>query len=145
MSSDTNHKMLSVVLHSYFSGDRLRSASKKIMDKLHSESIPFEILIIDDGSTDNSFDIATELANTTKEISAYQLSKNYTTPYAKFAGLKLCRGACIVFVPDDLQRPLENVVDMYRIWNKGIKLLLAIVLHVMMGLSTIYFRIPIIK
>ncbi len=118
------NKTLSVVLHSYYSGDRLRSASQKIMEKMDAESIPLEIIIIDDGSTDNSFDIACELADQYPRISAIQLSKNYTTPYAKFAGLQVCKGGCAVFVPDDLQRPLENVVDMYRIWEQGHKIVI---------------------
>ncbi len=119
-----NNKMLSIVLHSYFSGKRLETASAKIMEKMESENIPYEIIIIDDGSTDDSFEISKEIARKHPQIYAYRLSRNFTTPYAKFAAFSVCKGACAICTPDDLQRPLENVVDMYRIWEKGNKIVI---------------------
>jgi dolichol-phosphate mannosyltransferase len=111
--------LLSVILFSYFSSTRLERTSQKIIAKMEEEKIPFELIIIDDGSTDDSFDIARGLARNDKRIRAYQLSRNYTTNYAKFAGLEVCKGQCAVTVPDDLQRPLSTVVEMYRLWQQG--------------------------
>ena len=119
-----NSKLLSIILFSYFSNERLNTTSGKIIRRMEEEHIPFELIIIDDGSTDNSFDIACELAKKDERIFAFQLSRNYTTNYAKFAGLKVCNGACSVFVPDDLQRPLNTVVQMYRLWEQGNKIVI---------------------
>lgn len=91
---------------------------------MDQEGIPFELIIIDDGSTDNSFEIAKKLAIENNYIRAYQLSRNYTTNYAKFAGLEVSKGACAVFVPDDLQRPLSTVIKMYRLWEEGQKIVI---------------------
>ena len=79
---------------------------------MDSENIPFELIIMDDGSTDESFQIASAIARTNEKIKAYQLSKNYTTNYSKSAGLSVCKGDCAVFVPDDFQRPLDIIVQM---------------------------------
>lgn len=116
-------QMLSIILLSYQSGSRLIETSGKIKDKMQEEGIPYELIIIDDGSADNSFEVASEIARSDPSTSAFQLSRNYTTNYAKFAGLSVCQGGCAVFVPDDLQRPLSTVVEMYRLWEKGHKII----------------------
>lgn len=117
-----NKGLFSILLFSYFSEKRLETATEKITATLEAEQIPFEIVIIDDGSKDDSFAIAKQLAAGDERIRAYQLSRNYTTPYSQFAGFSVCKGACAATVPDDLQRPLSSVVQMYRIWEQGNKL-----------------------
>lgn len=115
---------LSILLFSFNSSCRLESSVSKIINFFEKEKISFELLIIDDGSQDNSFEIAERLEIKDNRIKAYQLSRNYTTPYAQFAGLSRCRGNCAVFVPDDLQRPLTVVLKMYRLWESGHKLVI---------------------
>ncbi len=116
-------KLLSIILLSYHSISRLKETSRKIIDQMELEKIPFEIIIMDDGSEDDSFVIASQIAKADQRIRAYQLSRNYTTNYSKFAGLSVCNGACAVFVPDDLQRPLSVVIQMYRMWEQGQQLI----------------------
>jgi len=117
--------LLSIVLLSYFSESRLENTVGKIVKKMDEEEIPFELIIIDDGSKDRSFEIALSLEHSYPRVRSYQLARNYTSPYVQFAGLQLSQGACSVVVPDDLQRPLEVVVEMYRKWQKGAKIVIA--------------------
>jgi dolichol-phosphate mannosyltransferase len=112
-------KLLSIILLSYYSCDRINTAYFKLKDLLAKEQIPFEFIVIDDGSTDQSFQIAKELEAKTSNVSAYQLSRNCTSNYAWFAGLFVCKGACAVAIPDDEQQPYQTVVDMYRLWEQG--------------------------
>ena len=84
--------MLSLILLSYYSGDRLTQAYENITELLTQEKIDFELIIIDDGSTDNSFEIAEQLETLNDNVQAFQLSKNYTSNYAIFAGLNVCNG-----------------------------------------------------
>ncbi len=118
------NKLLSIILLSYYSSAHLEETCRKISNKMTEEKIPCEIIIIDDGSKDNSFEIAMHLEEEYKNLRAYQLSRNYTSPYAQFAGFEVCRGACAVPVPDDLQRPLDLVVSMYRAWESGAKVVI---------------------
>jgi dolichol-phosphate mannosyltransferase len=91
---------------------------------MEAENIPFEFIIIDDGSKDNSYQVALELEKNDKRVKAYQLSRNYTSHYAKFAGFSVCNGACATSMPDDDQQPLDTYVQMYRQWEKGNKLVI---------------------
>ena len=115
---------LSVILLSYQSAARLVPAVNEITEILEKENIDFEIIVIDDGSTDLSYKIACDLEAKDHRIKAFALAKNYTSPYAQFAGLSVCTGDCAAPMPDDLQRPLSHLVEMYRAWEKGNKIII---------------------
>ena len=115
---------LSIILLAYQSEKRLEKAVTEIDTSLSAAGIPHEIVIIDDGSTDQSFATARELALRMENISAYSLSRNYTSPMAQFAGLEMCTGQCACPMPDDGQRPIAHIIDMYRLWEKGHKIIL---------------------
>jgi dolichol-phosphate mannosyltransferase len=116
--------MLSLILLSYYSGDRIVKAYQKLSEILGNEQIPFELIVLDDGSKDNSYEIALGLEKAHTNVKAYQLSKNYTSHYAIFAGLSVCNGNCAMPIPDDEQQPYQTIVDMYRLWQKGLKVII---------------------
>lgn len=116
--------MLSIILLAYNSNERIRQAYDKVSSIMVHEKIPFEFIVIDDGSEDDSFKIASELEEKHECVYAYQLSKNVTTHYSAFAGLKMCNGDCVFFIPDDEQQPYQTIVEMYRLWEKGEKLII---------------------
>ena len=111
--------LLSVILLSYRSGERLRTAHAKLAALLGAAGIPFELVIMDDGSPDQSYAIACELEKAHANVFAYRLSRNCTSHYSIFAGLSVCRGDCAAPIPDDEQQPYELLVDMYRRWQAG--------------------------
>ncbi|HAF30835.1 MAG TPA: hypothetical protein DCG75_17485 [Bacteroidales bacterium] len=116
--------MLSVILLSYYSGNRINSTFDHLSKILNDEKIEFEFIIIDDDSKDNSFAIALDLEENNSNVRAYQLSKNFTSHYAIFAGLSVCNGNCAIPIPDDEQQPYKTIVEMYRLWEKGEKLII---------------------
>lgn len=115
--------MLSLILLSYYSGDRIAKAYQRLSEVLGKEQIPFELIVIDDGSKDHSYELALALEAAHPNVRAYQLSKNYTPHYGVFAGLTLCKGDCAMPIPDDEQQPYHTIVDMYRLWQQGIKVI----------------------
>ena len=121
---DNKNKLLSIILLSYYSSDRIINCYEKTKEVMDNEKIPFEFIIIDDGSKDNSYYIALDLEKKHKNVKAFQLSKNYTAHYALFAGINVCTGSCAVPMPDDFQQPLHTYVEMYRQWEKGNKLVI---------------------
>ncbi len=110
---------LSIIFLSYQSAGVMKERVAQIFEHMQEEAIPIEVIIMDDGSTDNSYIVAQEIEQENPHVFAYQLSKNYTTNYSKFAGLEVCNGDCAVFVPDDFQRSLATVTKMYRKWQMG--------------------------
>ena len=120
----STHKLLSVILLSYYSKERINKCYHDVNALLSKEYIPFEFIIMDDGSTDNSYPIALELEKMHANVFAYQLSKNYTSNYSWLAALSVCRGACAMAIPDDEQQPYETIVEMYRLWEQGHKVII---------------------
>ncbi len=118
-------KLYSIVLLAYQSSGRLEQAARRICTVMEAENIPFELIIIDDGSQDDSYQLARALAAGDPRIRAYRLSRNVTSPYAFFAGLSLAKGGCATALPDDLQRPPELAVQLYRQWELGHKIVVA--------------------
>ncbi len=117
--------MLSVILLSYFSEKRIEKVHTSLSNLLGKEGIPFELIIMDDGSTDQSFEVASKLAQAhPSNVRAYRLSKNYTSAYSIYAGISLAKGACAMAIPDDEQLPYEVLVRCYREWQKGSKIII---------------------
>ena len=74
-----------MILLSYQSEKRLEHAVQEIATSLEEAGIPFEIVIIDDGSTDGSYALARKMSAGHPGIRAFRLAKNYTSPMAQFA------------------------------------------------------------
>jgi len=118
-----SHK-LSVILLSYKSGNNIIKVRNRVDEVLRAANILYELIIIDDGSLDGSFEIAEQLEKTYDNVKAYELSRNYTSHYAVFAGYSVATGDCGLFIVDDDQQPYELLVEMYREWkNKGSKII----------------------
>lgn len=116
--------LLSIILLSYYSRERIRKAYLKLKELLEQEKIPFEFIVMDDGSKDDSYQMALELEKEFPNVRAYQLSRNYTSHYSIFAGLSQATGNCAISIADDEQLPYDNIVAMYRLWEQGEKIVI---------------------
>jgi dolichol-phosphate mannosyltransferase len=114
---------LSVILCSYKSKDRIAKVRNQLHDVLTAANIPYELIIIDDGSSDGSFEVASSLEKQFDNVKAYELSRNYTSHYAIFAGFKMVTGDCATVIADDEQQPLHLLVELYNEWQKGSKII----------------------
>lgn len=119
-----NNKMLSIILLSYYSKDRIRKSYLAVKTLLDSESIPFEFIVMDDGSKDESFSKALDLEKEFENVRAYQLSRNYGSMYSVFAGLSVSRGDCVLPLVDDEQQPYPTIIQMYKLWESGEKIII---------------------
>jgi len=111
--------LYSVILLSYFSSERVASVFTAVDKRLKAEGIDYEFIVIDDGSTDDSYHIARKLADEHSQVKAYQLSRNFSAHYAKFAGFSVAKGDIVTSMPDDWQTPMDVYVRMYREWQQG--------------------------
>jgi len=117
-----DNQLLSVCLQAYFSEKKIISVYNKLKESLDKEKIEFELIITDDASSDNTFEIAKELEKKEDNVRAYQLSRNCTSAISAFAGLSKSKGGCAVLIGDDGQHPFENIVKMYRMWEQEEKI-----------------------
>ena len=117
---------LSIVIPVYYNSDTLEllydDLKEKVLDKLEE----YEIVFVDDGSGDNSWEIINKIAAMDKNVVATKLSRNFGEHAALLAGLSVCTGDCAVTKQADLQEDSTLILEMYESWKRGNKVVLAI-------------------
>lgn len=84
------------------------------------EGMAYEIVFVDDGSTDGSFQRLADFARQNASIRVVKLSRNFGHQIAISAGIDVARGDCVVVIDADLQDPPEVVADMVARWRQGV-------------------------
>ena len=118
---------ISIVIPVYFNEDNLIPLYEDIAQKLfvHTE-LEWEIVMVNDGSQDNSYIVMQKLAAKDKRIKIYGLSRNFGSHAAILCGLAECTGDCAVIKAADLQEPTELMLEMVDSWKKGYNVVLAV-------------------
>jgi len=96
---------------------------KEVMDKTHK---PWELVLVDDGSTDGSSDIIRELAKKYKQIRPVIFARNFGHQIAITAGWDYARGDAVVIIDADLQDPPELILEMAKRWQEGYEVVYAV-------------------
>ena len=87
----------------------------KVLEGLVSD---FEILFVDDGSKDHSFQIITDISQTDHRVLGISLSRNFGHQIALTAGLEHASGSVVVTMDADLQHPPEVIADLYKTYKE---------------------------
>ena len=111
--------LLSVVLPAYNEEASVPRAAQVIGGLLSGAGIPHEIIFVDDGSRDHTWEVIQAQAGRYPQVRGVKFSRNFGKEAAIFAGLAQSRGACTVVLDCDLQHPPEKILEMYRLWQEG--------------------------
>lgn len=102
--------------------DKLVDEIASIMSKLNES---FEIILVDDRSPDNSWEVMKRLSSTFSEVKSIRLSRNFGQHPAIMAGLSLAKGEWIVVLDCDLQDQPKEVEKLYNKALEGFDVVLA--------------------
>ncbi len=101
---------ISVVIPVFNEEDNLRELGERLIRTLTGMGRPFEIIFVDDGSTDRSWELLTDLNGQYPQyIRALQFHRNFGQHPAIFAGFQAARGQVMVTLDADLQNPPEEI------------------------------------
>lgn len=117
---------LCVVIPAYNEEAGLEINLQTVAAALDEAGIPYELLVVDDGSTDRTWEILKRQAAQSERISALRLSRNFGKEAAIFAGLDAASGEAVAVMDCDLQHPPALLVDMYRLWQQGYEMVEAV-------------------
>ncbi len=118
---------LSIVIPVYYNEDNLKPLYEDIRGKIIEViQYDYEIVLVNDGSKDRSYDIMKELAQKDRHIKIINLSRNFGSHAAILCGLEKCTGDCAVIKAADLQEPTEMILEMVERWKKGFNVVLAV-------------------
>jgi polyisoprenyl-phosphate glycosyltransferase len=106
---------ISVVIPVYNSAQTLRELRErleKVLRDLVGES--YEIVFVNDGSTDSSWDLLNEMASTSDKIVGVNLTRNFGQHNALMCGFSQAQGMYIITLDDDLQNPPEEIPKLFN-------------------------------
>lgn len=110
---------ISVVVPFYNEAGQVAHSLETIANVLIEEDIRFEILAIDDGSTDATWEELLTLKKIHDRYRFIRLSRNFGKEAAITAGLDLAKGDAVIVMDGDLQHPPRYIPKMLRLWREG--------------------------
>ncbi|MCR5673425.1 MAG: glycosyltransferase family 2 protein [Lachnospiraceae bacterium] len=117
---------ISIIIPVYYNSDTLMLLYEDMKEKILSELGDYEIVMVDDGSGDDSWKVMNEIRDLDDNVKLVKLSRNFGEHAALLAGLANCSGDCAVTKQADLQEDSELILRLYDKWKEGNKVVLAV-------------------
>lgn len=117
---------LSIVIPVYYNADTLELLYEDLRKKALHKLEDYEIVFVDDGSGDHSWEVMNRLRDQDPHIKCVKLSRNFGEHAALLAGLSASSGDCAVTKQADLQEDSALILEMYESWKRGNKVVLAV-------------------
>lgn len=115
-----NKKLITILVPAYNEEDVLIMLYERVSTIMNSlTNYNFEILFVNDGSTDKTLDILKNLREKDNRICYLNLSRNFGKEIAMIAGLDYSKGDAVIIIDADLQDPPELIPKMISYWEQG--------------------------
>ncbi len=116
----------SIIAPIYNEKETLPELHRRVTDVMDSTGEPWELILVDDGSSDGSTDLIRALAKEDKCIRPVIFARNFGHQVAVTAGLDYSRGDAVVIIDADLQDPPELILEMAKKWKEGYEVVYAV-------------------
>jgi glycosyltransferase involved in cell wall biosynthesis len=124
LDPESEHVGLSIVIPIYNEAKNLDGLFDRLVPVLERGTLTYEIVCVDDGSTDDTFDRLRALSRRIPQLRAVGLSRNFGKEIAVMAGLARTSGHAVILMDADLQHPPESIPALLEMWRKGFKIVL---------------------
>ncbi len=111
--------LISIVIPVYNEEEVLEELYRRLSEAMDRIEDPWELILVDDGSVDDSATIIQELHERDPRVKGISFSRNFGFQEAVTAGLTYARGQAIILSDADLQDPPEVIPDMVEQWREG--------------------------
>ncbi|MCQ3936097.1 MAG: glycosyltransferase [Chloroflexi bacterium] len=116
----------SIVAPIYNEIDNLPELHRRVKEVMDTTGAPWELILVDDGSTDGSTDKIRELAKADPAVRPVIFARNFGHQVAITAGWDYARGDAIVIIDADLQDPPEVILELAKKWKEGYEVVYAV-------------------
>lgn len=117
--SETNPIHISIVIPLLNEGDSLKELHDWIVLVMGKQQYSYELLFIDDGSTDQSWNLIENLASINPNLKAIKFRRNYGKSQALHAGFKQVKGEVVITMDADLQDSPDEIPKLYKMVTKN--------------------------
>lgn len=114
MVQDSFKKDISVIISIFNEEESLRELAEWIEKVMESNRFSYELIMVDDGSKDRSWEIILDLAKKNSCIRGISFRRNYGKSAALYCGFKEAEGRVVITMDADLQDSPEEIPEMYR-------------------------------
>ena len=121
-----NPFLLSVVVPCHNEGSHLEKFVVALKEACKKITAQFEIVLVNDGSKDNTGDIAKSLIRS-GNVRYLEFSRNFGKEAALMAGLDHAKGDAIVLIDADFQHPIEKIEEMHSLWSQGYEMVYGVI------------------
>lgn len=118
--------LISIIAPIFNELENLPILYQRISEVMEKSGSDWELLLVDDGSTDGSSDIIRELAEKDKKVKPIIFARNFGHQIAVTAGLDYSLGDAVVIIDSDLQDPPEVILDLLDKWREGYEVVYAV-------------------
>jgi glycosyltransferase involved in cell wall biosynthesis len=118
--------VISAVIPAYNESQGLKEAITKIAEMLGACENAWEIVIVDDGSRDQTYQQICRLSQAEPRIKGIALSRNFGKEAAMLAGLEQAKGEAVIILDADLQHPPGLIPEMIEKWRSGAQIVHAV-------------------
>jgi dolichol-phosphate mannosyltransferase len=117
--------MYSIVAPVFNEEETLPHFYKRVVDVMEGIGEPFELILVNDGSSDGSFQKMQDLHQRDPRVIVIDFSRNFGHQIAISAGLDYARGEAVIVIDSDLQDPPEVMADLIQHWKDGAEVVYA--------------------
>lgn len=121
MTDSTSSPELSIVAPMYNEEGNIAAFVAAVEKSAATIGVPFEIILVDDGSSDGTWSQIVEQAKLHPVLRGARLARNFGHQGALMAGLTEARGQAVVSMDGDLQHPPELIPELFARWREGYK------------------------
>jgi glycosyltransferase involved in cell wall biosynthesis len=118
-STEATQPVLSIVVPVYREGAQLATFLKGVRNSVDQCRLPYELVLVDDGSPDETWQVIAAAANSNDTVRALRLSRNFGKESALCAGLEHARGDAVIVIDADGQHPPSLIPEMVRVWQSS--------------------------
>ncbi|HET6893508.1 MAG TPA: glycosyltransferase family 2 protein [Pyrinomonadaceae bacterium] len=118
MTEIARSDFVSVLMPLYCEGNHVREVLLQVREALATANVSYEIILVDDGSPDNTWTVISEEARSSSMIRAVRLSRNFGKESAICAGLEVVRGQAVIVMDGDGQHPPSLLPKMISLWRE---------------------------
>jgi glycosyltransferase involved in cell wall biosynthesis len=99
---------------------------QRVSEVMDTTAEPWELILVDDGSSDGSTEMIRELAQKDERVRPVIFARNFGHQIAVTAGLDYSRGQAVVIIDADLQDPPEVILELIQKWREGFEVVYAV-------------------
>ncbi len=124
--TDHRRPMYSIVAPVYNEEAILLELYRRVTATMESLGEPYELILVNDGSTDRSPEIMRQLHDQDPRVKVINFSRNFGHQVAITAGIDYAQGDAVVVIDADLQDPPEVILDLIERWREGYEVVYAV-------------------